>query len=285
PAPRSRVSGRLAIQGEAPPDARRGRGRAVRPGAGGGCGTMIGPAPGIRLKVCMAGEAAVGKTSLIRRYVLDEYDDRYLATLGTKITKKTLTVQDPKGAGTVTVHAILWDIMGTSTLRDLLKEAYYHGAEGIFTVADKTRQETLGAIDSWVASIRSVAGDIPTVGLVNKQDLEPDPAFASGEIEAFFEKRGWPGRYKSAKTGSGLDLPHRRFLHPEPREVLGAEADPGRLHRRRVPREEVLVRDDVRLLEALRDRRPPSEHGHVEGDRVALREAVLLRKDLDPPLV
>ena len=57
---------------------------------------MIGPAPGIRLKVCMAGEAAVGKTSLIRRYVLHEYDDRYRAPLGTKITKKTLTVQDPK---------------------------------------------------------------------------------------------------------------------------------------------------------------------------------------------
>jgi len=166
---------------------------------------MIGPASGIRLKVCMAGEAAVGKTSLIRRYVLDEYDDRYLATLGTKITKRTLTVQDPRGPGTLTVHAILWDIMGTSTLRDLLKEAYYHGAEGIFTVADKTRRETLGAIDSWVASIRSVAGDIPTVGLVNKQDLEPDPAFASGEIEAFFEKRGWPWMYTSAKTGSGVE--------------------------------------------------------------------------------
>ncbi|HYS71238.1 MAG TPA: GTP-binding protein, partial [Thermoplasmata archaeon] len=33
----------------------------------------------------MAGEAGVGKTSLIRRYVLDEFDDRYVATLGTKI--------------------------------------------------------------------------------------------------------------------------------------------------------------------------------------------------------
>src|SRR5439155_900501 len=149
----------------------------------------------------------------------------------------------------LTVHAIIWDIMGTSTLRDLLKEAYYNGAEGIFTVADKTRRETLGAIDSWVASIRSVAGDIPTVGLVNKQDLEPDPAFASGEIEAFFEKRGWPWMYTSAKTGSGVEEAFQR------------------------------------LVEALRDRRAASEGRHVEGDRVAFREAVLLREDLDSPLV
>src|SRR5207247_1328712 len=129
------------------------------------------PAP-IGLTRCMAGEATVGKTSLIRRSVLDEYDDRYIATLGTKITKKVMSVQDPKGAGLVTVHAILWDIMGTPTLRDLLKEAYYHGAEGIFAVADQTRKETLAALDAWARSIRSVAGDIPTFGLVNKKDLD-----------------------------------------------------------------------------------------------------------------
>ena len=183
---------------------------------------MSGPPSAIRLKVCMAGEAAVGKTSLIRRYVLDEYDDRYLATLGTKITKKTLTVRDPKGPGPVTVHVILWDIMGTPTLRDLLKEAYYHGAEGIFAVADQTRRETLGALDSWAASIRSVAGDITTFGIVNKRDLEPDPSFAAGEIEAFFEKRGWPWMPTSAKTGAGVEEAFHRLVEA----ILAARPGP-----------------------------------------------------------
>jgi len=164
------------------------------------------------MKLCMAGDATVGKTSLIRRSVLDEYDDRYIATLGTKITKKVMSVQDPKGAGLVTVHSILWDIMGTPTLRDLLKEAYYHGAEGIFAVADHTRKETLAALDAWARSIRSVAGDIPTLGMVNKQDLDPDPRFAAGEIEAFFEKRGWPWLYTSAKTGAGVEEGFQRLV-------------------------------------------------------------------------
>jgi GTPase SAR1 family protein len=166
----------------------------------------------VRMKICMAGEATVGKTSLIRRSVLDEYDDRYIATLGTKITKKVMSVRNPKGADLVTVHAILWDIMGTPTLRDLLKEAYYHGAEGIFAVADQTRKETLAALDAWSRSIRSVAGDIPTFGLVNKQDLDPDPRFVAGEIEAFFEKRGWPWVYTSAKTGAGVEVGFQRLV-------------------------------------------------------------------------
>lgn len=162
-------------------------------------------APPVRTKICMAGEASVGKTSLIRRYVLDEYDDRYVATLGTKITKKVMTVPDPKGSGPLTVHVILWDIMGTPTLRDLLKEAYYHGAEGIFAVADATRKATIPALDGWSRSIRSVAGDIPTFGLMNKDDLPRDPKLADGEVEAFFDQRGWPWSYTSAKTGAGVE--------------------------------------------------------------------------------
>ncbi|HYY48288.1 MAG TPA: Rab family GTPase [Thermoplasmata archaeon] len=165
-----------------------------------------------RMKVCMAGQAAVGKTSLIRRYVLDEFDDRYLATLGTKITKKALSLPDPKGGEPRTVHVILWDIMGTPTVRDLLKDAYYHGAEGIFAVADQTRKATLPELDGWSRSIRSVAGDIPTFGMVNKHDLPRDKAFKDGEIEAFFEKRGWPWAYTSAKSGEGVEDSFRRLV-------------------------------------------------------------------------
>ena len=65
----------------------------------------------IKLKVCMAGAAAVGKTSLIRRYMVDEIDDRYIATLGTKISKKTLVVSDPSTGKLLEVRAMLWDVM------------------------------------------------------------------------------------------------------------------------------------------------------------------------------
>src|SRR5207245_10384202 len=143
---RPAVPGRLAVQGKTARDAGGGGRGTVRATARGRDGEMKMPLEVVKLKVCMAGEGAVGKTSLLRRYVLDEYDDRYVATLGTKITKKSLTVPRPGGGGQVSVDVILWDIMGTPMLRELLKEAYYHGANGILAVADLTRHHTLAAL-------------------------------------------------------------------------------------------------------------------------------------------
>ncbi len=166
---------------------------------------MSAPEEVIKLKVCMAGEGAVGKTSLIRRYVLDQFEDRYIATLGTKITKKSVTVANPRGSGQLRADMILWDIMGAPTLRELLKEAYYHGAHGILAVADLTRRDTLAALDEWAQSIRAVAGDIPTYGVVNKADLKAERSMSESEVESFFQNRGWSWSYTSAKTGSGVE--------------------------------------------------------------------------------
>ncbi len=159
----------------------------------------------IKLKICMAGEAMVGKTSLIRRYVLQEYDDRYTATLGTKITKKTMEVEDPRTRGKAEVNLILWDIMGTPTLRDLLKEAYYHGANGVLGVADVTRKETLRELDAWYRSIQTVAGMVPTYVVANKADLEDQAQLSEDTIRTFCDARGWPWSYASAKTGKGVE--------------------------------------------------------------------------------
>ncbi len=163
----------------------------------------------IKLKVCMAGEAMVGKTSLIRRFVQDEYDDRYTATLGTKITKKSITATDPKTGRSANVSMLLWDVMGTRTLRELLKEAYYHGAQGILAVADLTREETLAELDPWSRSIRLVAGDIPVVVVVNKVDLEAERAMDDQAIDGFCKSRAWPWSYTSAKTGEGVEQAFR----------------------------------------------------------------------------
>ncbi len=159
----------------------------------------------VKLKVCMAGEAMVGKTSLIRRFVLQEYEDRYTATLGTKITKKGMSARDPRTGDRVDVSLILWDIMGTPTLRDLLKEAYYHGAQGVLGVADLTRKETLRELDAWYRSIQTVAGSIPTYVVVNKADLEGQAQLEEGAIDTFCTGRGWRWSYASAKTGKGVE--------------------------------------------------------------------------------
>ena len=166
----------------------------------------------VKLKICMAGEATVGKTSLIRRFVTDEYEDRYTATLGTKITKRSMPAKDPRLGHPLDVQLILWDIMGTPTLRDLLKEAYYHGAHGILGVADVSRRETLRELDAWSRSIRSVAGSVPTLVVVNKVDLVTEQGLDPGTIDAFCAQRKWGWSFTSAKTGAGVEDAFKRLV-------------------------------------------------------------------------
>ncbi|MFQ5908606.1 MAG: Rab family GTPase [Thermoplasmata archaeon] len=158
-----------------------------------------------KMKICLAGEAAVGKTSLIRRYVFDEFEDKYTVTLGAKVTRKSLTLEDAKGRGTAHIDIAIWDVMGEKFLRELLREAYFYGAQGILAVCDTTRADTLEDLGSWKTSIEKVAGKIPMILLANKVDLKEETVVDEATLQAFTE--GWDSTYllTSAKTGKNVE--------------------------------------------------------------------------------
>ncbi len=158
-----------------------------------------------KLKICLAGEAAVGKTSLIRRYIYDQFEDRYTVTLGAKVTRKSLTIEDAQGRGTAHIDMAIWDVMGEKFLRELLREAYFYGAQGILAVCDVTRADTLEDLGSWKASIENVAGEIPMIVLANKVDLKEEAVLDRATLQAFTE--GWDSTYllTSAKTGQNVE--------------------------------------------------------------------------------
>ena len=159
----------------------------------------------VKLKLCLAGEPAVGKSSLIKRFVLDTYDDRYVATLGTKVVKRTLQMEHPRTKGPVKADMIIWDVMGTHSIRDLLKEAYYHGAHGVMAVFDLTRRETLFELDAWYKAIKTVAGAIPTYVVANKVDLVESRQVTDDELMRYCDARGWKFVTTSAKTGENVE--------------------------------------------------------------------------------
>jgi small GTP-binding protein len=161
----------------------------------------------MKIKVCLVGEAAVGKTSLIRRYVLDEFEDKYVTTLGAKVSKKELVFDRPQEDARVRMDMTIWDIMGEKGFRDLLKEAFFHGAKGVLAVCDLTRYSTLKELDDWVQSVFNVVGEIPVVYAVNKVDLKDEVMILYGdrEIEEHAVAFGASSFYTSARTGENVE--------------------------------------------------------------------------------
>ncbi len=157
----------------------------------------------MKVKICLVGEGAVGKTCLIRRFIHDQFDDRYISTLGAKVSKKELQV-DADGTR-VDVDMTIWDIMGEKGFRELLKEAYFHGAQGVLAACDITRMETLTDLDEWVAAVVKVTGQIPVEFLANKADLKEQAAITAADLEAAAKAHNAPFLFTSAKTGENVE--------------------------------------------------------------------------------
>ena len=158
-----------------------------------------------KLKICIMGEGAVGKTSLIRRYVFDEFKDSYISTIGTKVTKRELSLKDPSSNEEVPVNLLIWDIMGQKGFRQLLQETYFYGAQGLIAVCDLTDKNTMSELEGWIKAAFSITGKVPVVFLANKCDLEDKAQFTFEELKDFASKHEGTTAYQSsAKTGESV---------------------------------------------------------------------------------
>jgi small GTP-binding protein len=160
----------------------------------------------MKVKVCLVGEAAVGKTSLIRRFVLENFDDKYIQTLGTKVSKKEMTAPNVDPSGEMRIDMTIWDIMGQKGFRELLKEAYFYGAKGILAVCDATRKKTLEDLDDWIEGVYSVTGKIPIEFLANKIDLKDQVQVTEDDMVQAAKAYDSPFHFTSAKTGISVEL-------------------------------------------------------------------------------
>ena len=152
-------------------------------------------------KVSLAGESMVGKTSLIRRFVIDQFDDKYLMTLGTKVSKKSLALRDTP-AGEVNMTLMVWDIVGLSGYHSQLHSAHFRGAKGAILVCDVTRLDTYECLGAWAEQILKASGDIPLVFIGNKSDLPP--AVTEEDMERLAGRYGSPYFFTSAKQGKNV---------------------------------------------------------------------------------
>jgi small GTP-binding protein len=152
----------------------------------------------LQKKVCMLGSYAVGKTSLVRRYVSSIFSDTYLTTVGVKIDKKVLRVGDED------VTLILWDIYGEDEFQRL-RMSYLRGASGYFLVVDGTRLATLEKAIAMKEEAEKALGPSRFIMLLNKADLA-DEWEVDAQRENELKKSGWTVIRTSAKSGEGVEL-------------------------------------------------------------------------------
>ena len=145
----------------------------------------------------MLGAFAVGKTSLVRRFVESIYSDVYQTTVGVKIDKKNMQVHGKE------VSLVLWDIYGEDDYQKM-RWTYLRGASGYLLVADGTRKATLEKAVSLEQRVREEVGAIPFVLVINKSDLIRDWELDPG-LESQLAAQEWSILRSSAKTGEGVE--------------------------------------------------------------------------------
>ena len=170
-----------------------------------GKGNRVNKPVNMKLKVCLLGDAAVGKTSLIRRFAEDIFTDDYLLTIGTKTYKKRFLIKKPHLQRDFYLTFVIWDIMGQISFRKLLHPNYLKGAKGAVVLCDLTRRETLEHLDDWIDTLYVEGRAMPSVFVANKGDLTDQFEFGAKEIEKIASIYDSPYFITSAKTGENVE--------------------------------------------------------------------------------
>ena len=141
----------------------------------------------------MLGAFAVGKTSLVQRYVHSIFSEKYHTTVGVKIEKTQVRVNDTD------VDLIIWDLHGEDDFQHV-RLSYLNGSSGCIYVADGTREKTLLTALNLKEIAENTIGEIPCALVINKLDLkdqwEIDPLVLDD-----MKRKGMMIVQTSAKTG------------------------------------------------------------------------------------
>ena len=152
----------------------------------------------VQKKICLLGDFAVGKTSLVRRYVEGSFNDNYLSTIGIKISRKLLTRQSYQ------LNMMIWDLAGGEEFSGHDKN-YLRGAAGALLVCDLTRLETFPILTMYAQQLIEISPKAVMVVAANKADLLQDNSVNMSELEAISQHIGCQFLLTSAKTGENVE--------------------------------------------------------------------------------
>ncbi|MEM7348835.1 MAG: Rab family GTPase, partial [Chloroflexota bacterium] len=153
-------------------------------------------------KVCLLGDFAVGKTSLVRRFVYNLFDDKYISTIGVKVSRKAVMASADDVTANLTL--MLWDLAGGTEFTKV-QTNYFRSAAGAILVCDITRPDTFDTLIEYRHRLFEVSPNAKIIIAANKSDLVNDPAIPYPRLEELSTSLQAPYLVTSAKSGQNTE--------------------------------------------------------------------------------
>ncbi len=149
-------------------------------------------------KILILGDATVGKTSILIRYIDDKFDADSLSTLGVDVRYKYVTINNKK------IRMDIWDTAGQERFKNIAKN-YFKNAHAIIFVFDVNKKSTSEKLKFWLDNANeNVAKDTVKIIVGNKIDIEGKREVNTEQLKSLGEKYKMEVFETSAKTGQGI---------------------------------------------------------------------------------
>ena len=159
----------------------------------------------INVRIALLGNSSVGKSSIIRRFVDNKFDDNYMSTLGVDYFDKKVIIKNK------TINVQIQDTSGEERFRSIAT-SYYKNVDGIIFVFDVTNKESFKeGIKYWLTECDNQMGEYKRILVGNKIDLKDMIAIKKETMEKFAEDKGMKCFETSAKEGTNVDIIFREL--------------------------------------------------------------------------
>ena len=158
---------------------------------------MQGSLPELKFKILIIGDSTVGKTSMLLKYVDNQFPEVHMATLGVEYKNKEVITDKYK------INLQIWDTAGQERFKSITK-SFYNKANGIIFVCDVTKPETFEGVKNWIKESEPY-GKFESILCGNKIDIEKKRVIKSDKLKEFGLKRKMEVFETSAKTGTNLN--------------------------------------------------------------------------------
>jgi len=152
-----------------------------------------------QFKLVLLGESAVGKSSLVLRFVKGQFLDYQESTIGAAFLTQTVLLND------TTVKFEIWDTAGQERYHSLAP-MYYRGAQAAIVVYDITSYDSFDRAKKWVKELQRQGNPNIVIALAgNKFDLAPKRKVEIEEAQSYADENGILFMETSAKTAANVN--------------------------------------------------------------------------------